>query len=388
MRRFLILLLILIGSVWLGLKLAADPGYALFSYQHWSVEMPLWFAVLALTLFLCVFYFIFHFVDSIDLSLYRFKNWLRWRRKNKAYSKTNRGLIELIEGRWSQAESFLLDGVGRSDAPLVNYLAAAKAAHEQGAYDRCDKYIRKAHEASPQAEIAIALTQARLQLNQGQLEQALAALKHLYSIAPRQTLMLQLLQKIYLQLNDWSALLKLIPNLRKAKIVNTVQAAQLEKTCYQGLLRGTAVNEVWEQIPSKFKKDPEILRAYAECMLKDTNSAQQLELLIRKSLKQSWNKDLARLYGLLPTTDPKNQLSQAQSWLAQYEHQPVLLLTVGRLCVRCQLWGKARQYFEESIKLDPTPEAYIEYGKLLEQLGEANLALQNYKEGLRHVICN
>ena len=393
MRRFIVLLLLLIVSVWLGLKIAADPGYALFSYQHWSVEMPLWFAVLAFIVILCVLYLALHFFDSIDSSLYRFKNWLRWRRKNKSYSKTNRGLVELVEARWRSAEYCLLDGIARSDAPLVNYLAASKAAHEQGAYDRRDSYLRKAHDVSPQAEIPIGLTQARLQLNQGQLEQALATLKHLYTVAPKQVLVLRLLKDLYTRLGDWDGLIKLLPNLRKAKIINATQAVQIEKKCYEDLLRAAAnnkthhqhaVQDAWNKTPAKYQKDADMLSIYVEAMMSDQSVADHLELLARKALKKSWNKELGRLYGLLPTTDPKNQLARAQSWLKYYGPQATLLLTLGRLCMRCQLWGKARSYFEESIKLDPAPETYVEYGKLLEQLGEMNLALQTYRDGLEY----
>ena len=45
MWGFIWLLIILIASVWLGLQIAEDPGLAFFSYKQWSVEMPLWFAV-------------------------------------------------------------------------------------------------------------------------------------------------------------------------------------------------------------------------------------------------------------------------------------------------------------------------------------------------------
>jgi HemY protein len=138
MWRFFWFLVLLILSVWLGLKISQDPGYALFTYRHWSMEMPLWFALVAFFIFLFLFYGILRFFDSIDFSIYRFKNWLRWRRKYKSYSKTNRGLIELIEGHWKSAEYCLMEGIEQSDAPLINYLAAAKAAQEQQAYDRRD----------------------------------------------------------------------------------------------------------------------------------------------------------------------------------------------------------------------------------------------------------
>ena len=48
MKRLIIYLIILVAAVWLGLKIAEDPGYALFAYQRWTVEMPLWLAALGI----------------------------------------------------------------------------------------------------------------------------------------------------------------------------------------------------------------------------------------------------------------------------------------------------------------------------------------------------
>mgnify|MGYP000727120986 CR=1 FL=1 len=47
------------------------------------------------------------------------------------------------------------------------------------------------------------MTQAELQLADQQLEQALATLKHLRSVAPKHTYVLRLLRRLYEQLGDY-----------------------------------------------------------------------------------------------------------------------------------------------------------------------------------------
>ena len=59
-----------------------------------------------------------------------------------------------------------------------------------------------------------------------------------------------------------------------------------------------------------------------------------------------------------------------------------MLLASARLCLRNELWGKARSYLETVISLRPTPEAYQEYGRLLTQLGETDAAADAYRAGL------
>jgi HemY protein len=390
MRRFIWILIILIFSVWLGLQISKDPGLAFFSYRHWSIEMPLWFAILSFFVVLILLYSIARLFDQMDISMYRFRSWLKWRRKNKSYSKTNRGLIEILEGHWKEAEYYLKEGVAQSDAPLLNYLALAKAAFEQKAFDRCDMYLRKAHIVAPQADVAIGLTQAQLQLNQGQLEQALATLHQLQHVAPNHAFVLKLLERVYVHLGDWKNLLKLLPLLYKAKIITRDQLLQLELKSYGELLKLTAnrpdalsaLQEVWQSIPKKLQTNQPILCQYISQLMHDSERSAEIEELLYKSLKKSWDKELVRLYGLIEITDSKKQLAHAESLLKKYDKQAILLLTLGRLAVRCQLWGKARAYFEESLNLEINPETYAEYGKLLEQLDDVTRAIQCYRNGL------
>lgn len=390
MRHFIVVLIVFIISVYFGLKIAEDPGYAYFAYQGWSVEMPLWFAALTLMVLFLVGYFLGHLLDSIDSTVYRWKNWLRWRRKNKSYCKTNRGLIDLVERDWKNAEYYLLDGIQRSDAPLINYLAAAYAAHERGAYDKRDSYLRKAHDLAPHAEIAIGLTQAQLQYNQGKLEQALATLDHLQTIAPKHKAVLKLLERVYVHLADWHELLKLLPRLRKAKLIDDTELYNFEKKIYCELLNKAegeqGVRAVWGTIPKKLQKEADVVCCYATRLLSYPDAAIELEALLSKTIKSGWHTELVKLYGLIVTSDPSKQLTKAAAWSKEYPSQAILLLTLGRLCMRCQLWGKARNYYESSLKLEANPETYAEFGKLLEQIGEPVAAAERYRDGL--LLCS
>jgi HemY protein len=118
-------------------------------------------------------------------------------------------------------------------------------------------------------------------------------------------------------------------------------------------------------------------------MLPYPEAANELEVLLSRVISQQWNADAVRLYGLLPLTNPTKELTKAEGWLRKsYPDQAVLLLTLGRLAMRCQLWGKARDYYENSLRLEVVPETFVEYGKLLEKLGEHSAAITNYRNGL------
>ena len=73
------------------------------------------------------------------------------------------------------------------------------------------------------------------------------------------------------------------------------------------------------------------------------------------------------------------------AWVKMYGPHPELLLTLGKLCVQVQLWGKAKDYFTKCLEQGPNAEASLEYGKLLEFLGEPEEAMQKYREGLQQL---
>ena len=388
MWRLLIFLLFLIGSVWAGLEIIRHPGYLFIIYQSWIVQMPLWFALISFIVALIIFYLLINSIDQLRWIGFRLKNWLRFRRANRSYSKTQDGLTMLIESRWKKAERLLLAGINQATDPLINYLGLAKAAHEQKDFDNRDRYIKKAYQLAPEASLAIGLVQADLEIAQGNFEQAIATLSCLQQKMPLQPRMLKLLEKIYVHLADWKNLQTLLPSLRKAKLITTEQAELFEKNIYCELLRSHLnknlddIQSLWNDIPRSIKKNPEVVYEYVKQLLHYANTT-EVEALIRKTLKYHWHAELVKIYGTLPYSQLNRQLVIVSAWVKTYGQHPELLLTLGRLCVRLQLWGKAKDYFEKCLALGHNPEASYDYGMLLEQLGEPEAAMKQYRKGLK-----
>ena len=69
-----------------------------------------------------------------------------------------------------------LRGARNTEAPLLNYLMAARASYALNEADKMREYLGAAEESESQAGIAVELTQAELKLDAGQYEQALATL--------------------------------------------------------------------------------------------------------------------------------------------------------------------------------------------------------------------
>lgn len=373
MLRLIVFLLFLIASVAVGIMVLKHPGYVLLVYQAKTIQMPIWFAVLVGIVVLVAFYALITTVDNIHFLWYRFKNWLKFRREHKSYSKTQHGLALLVEARWKKAERLLNDGLKQSFEPLMNYLGAARAAQAQGAYERRNQYLRKAQTVAPDAIVAILLTKAELEIEHDEYDSALLTLGELKQKSPRHPRVLTLLQMVYTHLKDWQGLITIIPLMKKAKLLTADQYADLEAKAYSELLDSSStkgfveIQKIWNGMPRAVRKNPDVTCAYVKQLLRfsDTKEAEEL---IRKTLRNHWQPELAQIYGTLPFINLNRQLVIAGAWLKQYGQKPELLLTLGRLCMRLQLWGRAKDYLEKCLEFGTNKEASKEYDKLLEQL--------------------
>ncbi len=392
MKRLIIYFLLLLASVWVGLKIHKDPGYVLISYQQWNIETTLWFAIISIIIVFLLLSFLLRLLRGTSALGDRLSQWSEQRKSRRANRLTNQGLCQLAEGDWHAAEKNLLKGAKQSETPLINYLAAAGAAAQLGHDEDRDSYLRDAHRANPEAEIAIGLTQAQLQFNAKQWELALATLRHLNQISPGHQTVLRLLKRVYLELSDWESLRKLLPELRERKILTPQELNRLEQKIYYELLQNAVrqydndmVNKIWQGLPKELQNDPEILELYSNYLVRQNESA-KAEILLRDALKKNWQPLLVKRYGQIKGPELAKQLTTAESWLKTHPSDPVLFLTLGRLAKQNQLWSKAKEYLERSRELDPTPETFKELGDCYEQNHDPVAALESYRSGLQHVL--
>ena len=387
MRRLIMLLVFLIASVWFGIHIMRHPGYVFVVYEPWTVQMPLWFVLVSTILILALLYYVVTGFDQIQLLWYRFKNWLRFRREHRAYSKTRHGLTLLIEGQWKKAEKLLLSGVQQETEPFINYLGIAKIAESQGDFAKANQYLEKAHHIQPDADIAIGIVRATWQIKHNQCEEARVTLRRLKAMSPYHPEVLKLLERLYVQLGEWENLEQLIPLLRKVRVITKENAALMTQHVSIEILKNTHIESLaglrarWQAMPRGMRSDPLVVLAYVKRLI-GFGETQTAEELIRHTLKSHWNAELVLLYSKLPFDALNKQYVIVGAWLKNHGAHPEIYLALARLCMQGQLWGKAKDYFDKCLSLGPNREASLELGELYEQLGEPDLAKVAYQAGL------
>jgi HemY protein len=385
-RTLIAFFLALLAAVIVTLQVKQDNGYVLIGYGNWTIEGSLALFVLSGLVLFLLLHLSLRILSRLWHTPERVAEWRRKRRSQRAHRSLTRGLVELAEGRWKVAERHLTRHAEQSESPLINYLAAARAAQLQGEHARRDDYLHLAHESMPSADVAVGLTQAELQLAHQQYEQALATLMHVRTLSPKHNYVLKLLKKLYENLGEWGKLEEILPDLRRRKVIGEKELQTLQQqVCRERLKQESGKVETlvhyWQSIPKELRQDPEMLLDYGRLML-PLGSAPRVEPLIASSLNRQWNSELVVLYGQIELNEPSHQLAVAEGWLKQTPEDGLLLLTLARLALRNKLWGKARSYLEASIAIAPSPESYQQLGLLLESMGEADKAVACFRAGL------
>jgi HemY protein len=384
--------LLLLSGV-LGTLIAQDPGYVLVSWNDLSFETSLWFGlVLLLVLF---------FVVRLLRGGYRaltgtgagVRAWTSRRMQRRAQRLSTQGLLSLAEGEPGRAYKLLMDAAPRVETPLVNYLAAARAAHDAQRPEDRDAALEQALEVTPAATLAVGLTRAELLMANRQWEQALSTLLPLRAGVPRNLVVLRMLRRVYEQLEDWRALAELVPDLKRAGVVEGDALDALERRTWRAelaraaaLARGsddpTSLEALWRDVPRHLHSQPEMVAAYAQALM-SVDADAQAESVLRSVLRKHWDEGLVALYGRVRGADARAQLRAAQGWIDDHRDDAVLLLTLGRLALRCEDWDKAQAYLEASLAARDSAEAHAELGRFEARRGDGALAARHFLDGLR-----
>ena len=392
-RAYILAVVAIIVATLLGIAVAKHSGYVLIAYDSFRYESSLW-ATLALIVAVVLVLWLLKLLIGLVLTSTGVVNpWSRRNRSRRTRLAIEQGQLDLAEGRWASAQRHLHRAAEAERQPLLYYLGAARAANELGRTEDSDNLLERALERQPQAELAIALTHAQLQVDRGDTDAALETLQAMHERHPHNAQVLRQLQRLYQQRGDWSALIRLMPELRKDKVLSGKELAELERRAWgqnlslavpredDGQAARQSLERAWQQLTNAQRQEPQLVLAYAE-QLRQLGAENEAEEILRTALKREYESHLARLYGLVRGSDPAKQLQTAEGWLKTHADDPSLLLTLGRLSLQNRLWGKARDYLESSLRLQRNPEACAELARLLAGLGENERSNALFQEGL------
>lgn len=389
MKGKLILLIALVIGALAGSWIKNLPGFVIIAYDTTTYQTRLWIAICLILLVLTTLFLLGAFLRSIFKGTNKIKSWHGSRHGKKARQNTINGMLAFSEARWKVAEDAMIKASKDSDVKLINYLIAAQAAQKQNAEVRRDAYLRNAYKAEPAAKTAIGLTQAQLQLENNQLEQALASLHELKNKEATHPFVLQLLCKTYQKLEDWTQLFALLPSLKKQKVFSIEKLKIIECDVISGLMKQAAntekfegVRDYWLKLPTVYQKNHLNIIAYVRQVL-IYNEFDEAEKLLKPLFKKTPDTEIIQLYGDTKSSYPEKQLTFLEAWQkTQNNNSSEVYLALGKLAYYAKLWGKAKKFLEQSLQVKESSEAFWFMAKTLEELNDEQHAEECYRLGL------
>jgi len=176
----------------------------------------------------------------------------------------------------------------------------------------------------------------------------------------------------------------LVP-LQKSAALGTRGYAALEAQVLVALVLacddGVQLNSLWSSLPKPQRRIPAVVDAYARRAAGFGLALAAMDE-VESALRREWSSSLIITYGLLDGDDLDGRLRRAEAWLDAHPNDAELLLTLGRMCVRLTLWGKAHRYLDRSIALKSSVDAWEALADTWAGEGQLDQAQRCYQHAL------
>ncbi len=366
-----------------GLSLAArlNDGYAILVYPPYRAELSLNLAILlGIAAFVFGYLLLRLVTHTVRLPLH-VRAFRERRRSDKGQAAMLAGLQALFEGRYARAEKAAGAAYALGQAPVLNALIAARAAGEMREPERRDEWLASAESHDGEARQARLAVQAGLLLDEHRYQDALAVLQELSASGPKRIATQRMLMDVHRRLGHWDEVKRLAGALAKRGVLAEVAAVQLRVTAQIESLRQSGEDparlaECWQRTEDKL--DARVARVAARLFIAASDCRQAHEI-VGAALDAEWNEELVLLYAECHGADTLAQIERAEKWLKSRPRDRALLLTLGRLCLRQELWGKAQSYLEASLAEGRSRGAHVALAQLFDRIGRPEDANRHYR---------
>lgn len=391
MRIFIRLLILFALAVGLAVGARYNPGNVVLFYPPYRIDLSLnFFLFLVLVLFVVLYLVIRAIVSTRKLprkvALYRQSK--REKDSNKALREA---LKALFEGRFGHAEKAAMRATELAENASVASLIGARAAHHMSQFERRDSWF-SGIEADNNFKVARLVSMTELLVDQHQSGKALEAVRELNSSGVRHIQVLRWALKANQQAQKWQEVLKLVRTLDKHRALHPALSQRLRELAYEDLLKNQghdaeSIRRVWYEIPPSDRKLA-FVSFVAASAFNSHGLFDDARSIVEKALSEDWDERLMRTYRDAAASEGSvallSQIEHCEKWSEQHPTDPELALTLGTLCLRQKLWGKAQRHMEQALSdaVDPRTvrEANLKLAQLHEALGQTEEAASHYRQ--------
>ncbi len=391
MRVLLWLVALMAAAIGIAVTARFNPGNVVFFYPPHRIDMSLnLFVVLAVVLFVFVYWLLraLRATVSMPAKVAAYRQRKRERDGNKGLRDA---LKALFEGRFGHAEKAAMRAAELPENAGLAALIGARAAHRMRQSSRRDNWLAGIVNDNG-LKTARLMTMTELLVDDHQPEAALDAVAELTASGQRHIHALQWSLKAQQQAKNWPEVLRLVRMLDKHKALHPALSSRLRELAYEALLSdrshdAESIQRVWSTIPTVDRVKPYIA-ARAASALTARGLHDEARASAEEALRTEWDDRVVRAYrdaaAGAGTPALLAQIEHCETWMKQRPTDAELALTLGSLCLKQKLWGKAQRYLEQALSDAGEPrmvrEAHLKLAQMHEALGQQEEANAHYRQ--------
>ena len=376
-----------LAAIAVALALAGryGSGYVVFVTPPWRAEMSIMlFVILLLASFAGVYLLI-----RMAVKTYRLPRQIRKSKIEHERTKARGLLLEslqlLFSGEFRNAETRARTAMQHEDTRDMAAAIAAWAAYEGGHSSAAVPYLDHIRNAGSTRMRDV--SKAYMLLADGKSADALLLLNTLAANDPKNPGVLKMKVEAEVAGKAWEDVLVTLAPLTRSGMLPEAAAQQIRLNAELNLIKSKPANpetitEAWKAFSRESRFDATMAATVATRLLVlgcGEAAKDVIEETVETRGAEGWDSQLAAIYAGCKTDSTLAQIERAERWLRQHARDAVLLATLGKLCMRQALWGKAQSYLEASVALEPTLDAHMTLARLMEQLGRNDEAIRHMR---------
>ncbi|UUE09719.1 protoheme IX biogenesis protein HemY [Dickeya zeae] len=388
MLKVLLLFVVLLAGIVVGPMLAGHQGYVLIQTDNYNIETSVTGLVIMLVLFLLAFLAVEWLLRRVFRTGARTRGWFIGRKRTRARQQTKAALLKLTEGDYLQVEKLLTRNADHAEQPVVNYLLAAEAAQQRGDEFRTRQYLERAAEIADGDQLPVDITRVRIQLARNEDHAARHGVDRLLEVAPRHPEVLRLAEQAFLRTHAYSALLDILPAMRKTRLHDDPSLDELQQRATIGLMDqamseggSEGLKQWWKNQPRKARQSLAMQVAMAERLIVCDDPATAQDIII-DGLKQQFDYRLVQLIPRLNSGQPEPLEKLLRQRLKQHNNDALLHSTLGQLLMKHGEWQQASDAFSAALALRPDAYDYAWCADAFDRLKRPEDAARMRRDGL------
>ncbi len=387
MRTWFWTLFVFVAAVALALVLRDHSGNVLIVAQPWRIELSLTLAILLVLAAFIILYVVLRVLAWISGGPQRFRSWRKLRTENRDYALLEGGWINVLEGRYTDAEKNLSKLLGRTRSnsrKVLAGLASARASHHLGEFNRRDQALALAQQSAgddPRLREAAATVAAEMYLDQNRPQDALVLLQPLQDASSRYFHATRLLLRAHRQLRNHDRVYELTRLLLRRGVIDKAEAMQLIETSAAARLHAAGpagFKSIWGDLKAEERVLPDIALAGA-AIQESLGNYDEASKILEAAINVKLEPRLLSAYSQCPPEYVAHRLSKAEVWLKNHPDDSALLAALGNLCLTGELWGQGEHYLLRSMRIRSDMRIHALLGNLYDRLGRPADAMNHWR---------